>query len=274
MFASLSKQFRRRRAYALHADRRREVARSLSDALGHPVTLTPASLGGYDDVLYARHQGRTLALVRVVNPHKTSLWINRKRAEGPVVSLAPELRVSRESSAYATLAPLGLAPRPLWTADDAVACEHLTMPRASEVLRGSPSSVLRALDLIFAGIRTMHDRGVTHLDLNLSNVLLSLDASRVVFIDFEYGPSPDADVHTQRAYDYLRLINSCLRRRRGGHFLANDYSRLSDMLVAHADEATLAADAAPLLVVIPKIARDPALRAALARAIPSLAPSA
>lgn len=272
MMLTIRKNFIRARALARRRRRGRELAALLSEHFRRPVALVPSSIRGYDDIYAARHRRETLALVRVINPEKIDLWRNRT-AGLPISCLPAEARLDREWEAYSVLGPRGLSPRALWRCEDATAAERLNMPRASDVLRRRPDKVWDVLELTFPAVRAMHGLGVVHLDLGVSNILLDLDARRVAFIDFEYAPAVPMNLPTQRAYDYLRVINNCLKPRRGGDLLAHDRPRLARLLAAHlADDAPLA-DAIALFRVIPKVASDIPLRRALAATIPSLAPT-
>jgi hypothetical protein len=61
-------------------------------------------------------------------------------------------------------------------------------------------------------------------------VLAAPDGDNVTFIDFEFGPVDWIDIDQQMAFDYLRLIDDCTKRRRGGTHMLSDVPRLIELL--------------------------------------------
>jgi serine/threonine protein kinase len=68
---------------------------------------------------------------------------------------------------------------------------------------------------VLDAVQRMHELGITHLDLNCGNVLVSPDLSRVALIDFEYAPVHGLSFHDQQRFDLLRLAHNLLKPRRG-----------------------------------------------------------
>ena len=95
---------------------------------------------------------------------------------------------------------------------------------------------------IIPAIAQMHQHGVTHLDLNLGNVLLEPNFDGVAFIDFEFGAKKWATLPQQQAYDFLKIIDDCTRRRRGGDLMLKNIHRLEDILKTHVPLALQEAD--------------------------------
>lgn len=228
----------RRRSRELNSiePRRVEIEAELSEQIGRPIQL--ASVGtcrSYDEVFFAMAGRERVGVVRVNSLAKAP----PDEAEGPddlALPLLARERLDREWDAYCQLAPAGLAPKPLWRADDAIACAWVRWPRMSDLLIADRSQVWSTLDRALPAIRQMHALGVTHLDMNPGNVLLSPRDNTACLIDFEFGPAPWLSVDGQKAYDYLRIVNECLRPRRGGQYLASDPGRLAEMLNGHACE--------------------------------------
>jgi hypothetical protein len=221
--------------------RRRELETELAEFCGHRVKLVPASAkGGYDEIYNAMHKRKRFAVVRVNSPFK--------RQDDPIgpndpgVPLDSAERLEREWSAYERLSTSGMSPNPIWRTDDAIACSWVDLERASRILTQTPDLFWTLIERIVPAIGQMHNSGVTHLDLNLGNILTDRDGNRVVFIDFEFGPVPWVDLAQQMAFDYLRLIDDCTKRRRGGNHLLGDVARLVDILNGCVDDRARAAD--------------------------------
>ncbi len=254
----ITRWFRRRRDLALLAPRRRELEAELSRALGGAVSLQPAATkGGYDEVFYARQQGRSVAVVRINSPYKEN-----HDPVGPLdagVPLGPRDRIDREWRAYSRLAPAGLAPRPIWRGEDAMACAWMPWDRAAELLKKPRDRFWPLIERIIPAIAAMHRQEVTHLDLNLGNILSAPGGDGVAFIDFEFGPRQGVTWPQQCAYDHLRLIDNCCKRRRGGAEMLADIDRLIRLLEEHVDAAARDADIAFSLAKLNLLAGQPSL---------------
>ena len=224
-----------------HLPRRRAIESELGRFCGHAVKLVPAATkGGYDEIYSAFSDSKRFAVVRVNSPFK--------RIDDPIgpndpgVPLESCERLDREWSAYEKLAPSGMSPNPIWRTDGAIACSWIDLERASQILTQSPDLFWKLIERILPAINQMHASGVTHLDLNLGNILTDRDGHRVVFIDFEFGPVPWVDLAQQMAFDYLRLIDDCTKRRRGGKHLLSDVDRLIGVLDKCVDERARTVD--------------------------------
>lgn len=198
------------------ADRRREVEWQLSTVFRQPIHLRPTLAGGGFDRIYLAHgdreQNRILASVRMNSPGK-----DRAPSEPdlPRIALAAADRIHRESRAYRQLAALGIAPRLIARGEYFLANHWLPWPRMSEVLRQNSEKLWDALPVALEAIRTMHDNGVAHMDLNCGNVLISPDYTSAVIIDFEFAPQRSMIAFDQQRFDYLRLAHNLLKPRRG-----------------------------------------------------------
>ncbi len=185
----ITRWWRRRLELAPLTHRRRALESQLATVCGHDVALRPAaSKGGYDTIFYARHAGRQFAVVRLNNP-------NRQQDDpigefDPGVPLGPGERLEREWAAYEKLGPVGLSPQTIWRGDDAIACTWLDWERVASCVNRSAAGFWDQLERIIPSISRMHELGVTHLDLNLGNILSDPSDKRIAFIDFEFGPRP------------------------------------------------------------------------------------
>ncbi len=192
------------------------VAEQLSFVLGRPVELLPTTGGGGQDRIFVArtltgpHRG--LAAVRI-----PCVWKSRPQAEPflPRETLSPLQRIARESAAYERLSIHGLAPRLIARSTQFLANDFLPWDRVSEVLRQDDEALWRVLPEVLRAVHAMHSLGVSHMDLNCGNILISPECSRVVFIDFEYAPSNHLSPVDRFRFDYLRLAHNLLKPRRG-----------------------------------------------------------
>jgi serine/threonine protein kinase len=129
------------------------------------------------------------------------------------------------------------------------------------------------IEAILPGISRMHRCGVTHLDLNLGNILVDPRTSKIAFIDFEFGCRATVTIPQQQAYDYLRLIDECLRPRRGGKQLLNEMDRLVGGLRGCVDGAVREADLSGFLEKLRRLAAHAELCQKLRTVFPHLEPS-
>jgi hypothetical protein len=220
---------RRQQEIAKGSPRRAELESELSQSLGLQIRLTPASSkGGYDEIYYADQPGNRVAVVRVNSPYKTQN--DPIGPADPGVPLAAIQRLSREWDAYQALSPLQLSPRPIWRTHDAIACSWIDWPRASVTLAKFRSECWQVFERLIPAIARMHHRGITHLDLNLGNVLIERCGSGVAIIDFEFGPVDWVNLDQQMAFDYLRVVDDFTKPRRGGTYFLAAPTRLIDGL--------------------------------------------
>lgn len=249
--------------------RRVEIESQLRRELGQEIKLVPASVkGGYDEIYQAQLQGVSLAVVRVNSPFKVIR--DPIGPQDPGVPLGPLERLDREWSAYTALAPLRLSPVPIWRCEDAIACSWVAGGRASDQLRNYPDRIWAVLDRAIPAISQMHSAGVVHLDLNLGNILLDDCTSNVTLIDFEFGPVAWVTLAQQRGFDYLRLIDDCLKPRRGGALLGAELSRLVCLLNDQVDQDARHADMTFALAKLQRLAGAPRVLIALRSIFPSL----
>jgi hypothetical protein len=200
-------------------DRRRQVEWQLGIALREPLQLLPAKLsGGSDRVFLARTQrwhSHVAASVRIARPDRV---VSESESDPHLLRrrLTADERLARECRAYQRLSVEGLAPRLLARGPEFLANQYLPWLRLSAKLRRDPGSFWSVLPVVLEAMQQMHGLGVTHLDPNCGNLLLSPDGRRAVWIDFEYGPPTGALFPDLQRFDWLRLINSLLQPRRGG----------------------------------------------------------
>jgi hypothetical protein len=268
-FRSPMQWLRRRGELAALDPRRRELEAELSRYCGHSVQLVSVQAKrSYDEVYYALRDGQKFAVVRVNNPWKKQ--VGAIQPQSIAVPLQSRERLRREWTAYERLFPSGLSPQPIWRAEDAIACGWLNWPRASETILRDRDQFWPTIETVLPAIRQMHDCGITHLDLNLGNILTEPNTRRVAFIDFEFGAVPAVTVPQQRAFDYLRLIDECVRPRRGGKQMLGDLDRLVLRLQESVDEEARDADMSRVWGKLHRLASHAELRQKLRTVFPRL----
>ncbi|WP_437201223.1 lipopolysaccharide kinase InaA family protein [Planctomicrobium sp. SH664] len=221
----LRKWLRNRRLERAIAPRRQEILTALRAEIDPRLELKfRPSRGGFDVTLQASVAGQPLGILRM-NPAIPKV----KPVPGNSLKqpLSPAARIDLEWQTYQRLSALGLSPRPLWRSHDALLCSQIDWPKASIALRSLGADFWPAMQRIVAAVQEMHRAGVTHLDLNTGNIFLQPKQHGVQFIDFEYGPAGWATNRQCQAFDWLRLILCCARRRRGQAFLRSDPTRFS-----------------------------------------------
>ena len=227
---SLKRWIRRRREIAAISPRSRELEDEIGKTLGESVRLVPAPMkGGYDEI-FTVEGCRRLGILRLNNPIK-----DQQDPIGPLdpgIPLDDRGRIDREWHAYSMLFPLGLSPEPLVRGPDFMVCSWLPWDRASRRLVVDSGEIWSLLETVLPAIASMHGTGLTHLDLNLGNVLFDPCSARTCLIDFEFGPAPWVREDQQKAFDYLRLIEDCTKPRRGGVNLKSYLMRLGTLLNA------------------------------------------
>ncbi|MFN9717942.1 MAG: lipopolysaccharide kinase InaA family protein [Planctomycetota bacterium] len=215
-----------------------EVEWRLRVRLGKVVTLSPMHSGGGADRIFL---GRTNAglpqnvcCVRMVCP-----WRRVRSSERglPRLSLPSVQRLLREEFAYQRLHPIGLSPQIIAGDSFFLATHYVPWPRLSDVLRDRPERLWLVLPVLLSAISEMHAAGISHMDLNCGNVLVSPELNQVMFIDFEYGPRADFLFFDQQRFDFLRMVHSLLKRRRGLDAIADDPDRFAELFAAHAPES-------------------------------------
>lgn len=151
------------------------------------------------------HNKLPLGVVRIVNPFK-----KRTPPAGsmPFILQPAADRLAREAAAYERASVAGLAPHPLWRAEDALMCEYLPFRPLQETLEKNPGAVWDLLTAAAGRITELHRLGITHMDMSLANILAGEGLKSLTFVDFEYAPAPDVTPAQQRLYDHLRLIES------------------------------------------------------------------
>ncbi len=203
---ALKRWYRRWRSY--RAARPHLAARrpQLERVLGGPVTWRHTGGRGRDVVCLVERGGKPVGVLRLTHPAAAPSTL--AAAGLPFVSLSATEKLEREWQAYATGAPLGLTPQPLWRDARALLCAYAeARPLSHEAEARRASRVALATDAV-RQITRLHEAGITHMDMSLANILYDRVGQRYLFVDFEYGPAAGLSFEQQCLYDHLRLLES------------------------------------------------------------------
>ena len=203
----------RRYAEMRIAGRKARLEAEISRVLDVGVRLQLTGGGGRDSIYYAVAGRRQIGVVRLVNPFKRRPP-TKKQPLGPSNlwwALAADRRLNREWEVYSRLAPKRLTPAPVWRTHDAIMCTYFDGQSVSKRLAADGNRYWDLMGSVLHSLRRLHDHGATHMDAKVENILTDAEARQFVFIDFDCTPPKWADPPQQRAYDYLKLIDSSLR---------------------------------------------------------------
>lgn len=256
--------FRRRAAERHIAPRVNALTDELTGVFGPGIRLVPVGAAGRDSIYRVLDKGAPVAVVRLINPH-------RQRAalppDSPFIWLEDHQRLDHEWRCYTTGHAAGLTPEPLWRCADALVCRYVPWPTLFDQFTAAPRNFWAFLDRATRATAQLHRTGLTHMDASLVNILASPTGPGVMFIDFEYGPAPFVNVATQRAYDYLRLLESSLKFLKApAHAATEPWITLLKESVA---PETATADLTALRPALSRLHADPQLVTAIRRVFPA-----
>lgn len=184
--------------------RREEVRRELGAFFSSEIKLVQAGQRGHDSIYYVNNlDGETIAMLRLSNPYKRR---SLPAKDMPFVALDTDGRIAREWDCYQQGGDL--TPEPLWQSDDALVCRYLPLQSLQDRMMSDRDHVWAIICKATMALHQLHQQGITHMDASLANVLSDTDMEQMVFIDFEYGPALKISKQQQRAYDFLRLVES------------------------------------------------------------------
>ncbi len=244
--------------------RRRELENEISAALGREIRLhaKPTKSRDRSSIYWAKNDGRNVGILRLLNPYFEPGPIPPNDSS-PRYLLPMKYRLAHEWDAYSLLHPIGLSPEPIWHCKDATMGSHVDWPRVSNQLIANPDRFWRIMERVIPTLRSMHDLGIFHMDLNMGNILADEDGDGIMFIDFEYAGAVGLTPPQQKAFDYLQMISNTTRRRRGGDVLRADTDRMASLLDASIDTDTRNADLVFATNTLAKIDAIPGLHDSL-----------
>ena len=256
---ALRRWLRRKRGELRLGVRREEVRKLLSEHVGRQCRLTPAGARGRDSIYLVSDVERVFACLRIVNPYlkRTPL-----EADMPFRVLSGTERIEREWSCYSRGADSGLTPRPLWRTDDALACEFVDGARLMQQLLAQPQRFWELMSVATLAVAKLHETCITHMDVSLANMVVG-PRGNPVFIDFEYAPQENLNLAQQRAYDYLRLVESSIKFMPAERASAEQH--WLDTLERCTSAKTRGCDLNPLAPALGRLFAERSTRLALAR---------
>ncbi|PLX98576.1 MAG: hypothetical protein C0622_11590 [Desulfuromonas sp.] len=266
---SLKKILKRHKELKLNLARVAEIEQAMTQHLGVSVRLKPAAGKAGQDQIYRAFNGReAFAMVRVENrnrelPGGPAKWSFRQRLD-----LAQ--RLEAEWRAYEKLSAIALAPQPLWRNDVAMACSLIVAERGAKRFIGVGQDFWMLAEMVFSGVQKMHDCDITHMDLNLGNVLIDEKAGRLSFIDFEFTAADWVSPAQQRICDYFILINEFCRKRRGGNVMLGEPEKMAELLLRYLREEDRKAALGKLFPQFERLSREEGLREQLRTVFPGL----
>jgi len=185
----------------LHREQIALVKEEVAVALGE-VKFQFASFGGADINYYLLQEKKRVGMLRLaIADHADS--------DVAIVRFVKQKRLAKEYEAYSKGSQYGLTPKVLFASSDALVCEYLEGKRAFDVVKDEKHRVWEVLFEAIEVYTKLHALGVTHLDATLKNFVVTSEGMKV--IDFEYYPSEALSLETQKAYDYVRIIEHTLR---------------------------------------------------------------
>lgn len=233
------------------APRRAEVATALQThfALPSAPSLVLSGARGHDSIYRVTHAGKTLGMLRLVNPYRKR---KKPATNMPFVSVGADKRAAREYDACHAGAAAGLTPKPVWRAADALCCDYLPLSPLHARLVENGAAAWDLILPVTQALRRLHALGVVHADASLANTLADDTLAQIVFVDFEYEPAPHIGAGAARLYDYLRLVESSWK------FLPQDKRSLPENWLAllsdiAREESITRADVAPLLPALSQL---------------------
>ena len=213
---------------------------------------------GRDVVCLILRAARPVGVLRLTHPEtRFSVPVS---AGLPFVSLAAEEKIQREWDAYTTGFPMGLTPEPLWRDNRALLCAYVdAQPIKRELESGAGVSPLTLTAEVLPHIARLHEAGLAHMDMSLSNILRDASKGKLLFVDFEYGAAAGLTFEQQCLYDYLRLLESVWKFLSPSEHLSAA-GTWGGAFFATAPAAVRAAEIAPLRPAISRLLAAPEMR--------------
>jgi hypothetical protein len=263
----IKRWWRARKAEAAIKDRREAVRAIVEGVIGAPVRLKERGNLGHDSNYDVFAGDRQVAVLRLVNPFK------QRPTPPPGMPFQieePARRLDHEYVALARAASIGLAPEPIWRAEDAILCRHLPYETLTSRALKDPDRVWEYLSQASAALDRLHrEVGMAHMDASLSNVLSDPAGKAFALVDFEYTPDVGVGFAEQKIYDHLRLLQAT------GKFipdrLKGEHAAWFKQFGGYIDDEMRAAPLERILPALNHVLGVPAYREAACRILPRLA---
>ena len=252
--------------YAEHriSERRNIIRNQLVEVLGGKIRFQLGGNRGQDSIYIIHCDDVPKAMLRLVNPYRKD---KETDVDMPYIPLPAVERLSREWQAYQTGMDKGLTPHPLWRCDDAILCEYLPYGSLHDELLLHPDAFWRLILLASQRLNDLHSSGVTHMDASLANILTDNSFGHLVFVDFEFGPNKGLYIWQQRAYDYLRLLESSIKFMPASESIGHE--AWLELLLTLIDQETKQADIQPLLPALTRLKKNSCLWLAVQQIFPA-----
>ena len=199
----------------------KKAKKELREHLGD-VEFKFASFGGADMNYYIYLDKKRFAMMRL------AIVDIEKDNERPLLRFNKEKRLKKEYDAYTLGSTKNLTPKVLYHSSQMLVCEYLDGQRVFDILKKDKSSVWDILIEATSLYSNLHKLGVVHLDATLKNFIVHDKKMKV--IDFEYYPAQRVSLATQKAYDYVRVIEHSLR------IVPKEYQLGFEQLIEHLDD--------------------------------------
>ena len=199
---SIKKRIRNWRTRYRYRESIAETKRQIASALGGDISFAFSSFGGADIHYTVLRKGKRIGIARIA-------LLNHADTALPIVRFNKQKRLQKELEAYRLGSKEGLTPHVLYGNEQTVVCEYLSGVRVYEDLKKDKKRVWRILEEAVRHYARLHALGVTHLDATLKNFIRTETGLRI--IDFEYYPAENFSPDSQKAYDYVRIIEHTLR---------------------------------------------------------------
>ncbi|MDB5470682.1 MAG: 3-deoxy-D-manno-octulosonic-acid kinase [Caulobacter sp.] len=262
----IKRWWRSRKAEAALKDRREAVQAMVAGVIGSPVRLKERGNLGHDSNYDVFVGTRQVAVLRLVNPFK--------QRPNPPPGMPFQIedaarRLDHEYVALARAASIGLAPAPLWRAEDAILCSYLPYETLTSVALKAPDRVWECLSQASAALDRLHrEVGMAHMDASLSNVLADAGRKAFALVDFEYTPVPGVGFAEQKIYDHLRLLQATGKFIPGP--LKGEHAAWFAQFGAYVDDEMRAAPLERILPALNHVLGVEAYREAARRILPQL----
>jgi len=262
LIKSLHRTFKRGRHLRAGRVRLSPYRLAIESACGGPVRFAGGSGGGHDYIFCVTRGPCPVAMLRIANPDYvpdgTPL---ADRLNGPRIRLTPRERIARERRLCAAGCAQGLAPQPLWLAENGEAFLNAYVDglRLFDWVQRGALPLWDAIELAARHANRFHAVvGEAHMDLSLFNVIADASLARLTFIDFELAPSPALTLAESRLFDFLNLVEMAYKFMSRADRAAAP-QRLGRLLSEIVPADVRAAPAARLTAKLPRLAGDPAL---------------
>lgn len=230
----------------------------IEKALGHSVVLKQGGSRGRDSIFEVLHNGEAVGMARLAHRKRANNDIDEDK---PYRRIAPEQRIAYEWSCCEKGAPENLTPKPLWHGESGIMVSRHPGTSFDNYFFDNPEKFWDYVMRTNMALHKWHQMGMSHMDASLSNVVGDFDLKDAWLIDFEYQPAPNLTFGQQKAYDFLRLVESSYKFVPEG--VLADCEAWKEQMIDLLDEETRNADLTPVRPGVERIYKNQELLAAI-----------